>query len=96
MVRGSRAALSSVQAGIDKALSDLLETQSLINDELGVSYPIVDGIPCLLPKDGKLLKDKDASKPCNSVSYYPNVIIDGMILAHRLPRQVCQPRDSEA
>ncbi|KAK1326139.1 hypothetical protein QJS10_CPA01g00371 [Acorus calamus] len=81
MVRGSRAVLSSVQAGLDKALSDFLicpfskhplrlckETQSLINDELGVSYPIVDGIPCLLPKDGKLLKDKDASKSCDSVS----------------------------
>ncbi|XP_058090803.1 uncharacterized protein LOC131237149 [Magnolia sinica] len=74
MVRGSRALLK--EAGVSKALSDLLvcplskqplrlcpESNSLISDALGVSYPIVDGIPCLVPKDGKLLKTDNASKP---------------------------------
>ncbi|KAM0838555.1 hypothetical protein ACQ4PT_060916 [Festuca glaucescens] len=30
---------------------------SLISDAVGISFPIVDGIPFLLPKDGKLLED---------------------------------------
>ncbi|KAK9133788.1 hypothetical protein Scep_013316 [Stephania cephalantha] len=32
------------------------ESNTLISDALGVSYPIVDGIPCLVPTDGKLIE----------------------------------------
>eukprot|EP01135_Chromosphaera_perkinsii_P006266 Nk52_evm1s482 gene=Nk52_evmTU1s482 len=34
------------------------ETESLICDEINVSYPIVDGIPRLVPWDGKVLPSK--------------------------------------
>ncbi|MQM03904.1 hypothetical protein Taro_036691 [Colocasia esculenta] len=70
MVKGSKALLCPAADAIKRALSDFLvcplskqplrfceRTQSLVNDALGVSYPIVDGIPCLVPKDGKLLDD---------------------------------------
>ncbi|RCV42768.1 hypothetical protein SEVIR_9G242500v4 [Setaria viridis] len=30
---------------------------SLVSDAVGVSFPVVDGIPCLVPKDGRLLDD---------------------------------------
>ncbi|XP_050377709.1 uncharacterized protein LOC126794951 [Argentina anserina] len=38
------------------------ETNCLISDAVGVSFPIKDGIPCLVPADGKIL-DTDAIKP---------------------------------
>ncbi|WZZ76811.1 UPF0434 protein BRADO0313 isoform X1 [Brassica napus] len=39
------------------------KTKSLVSDTIGVSFPIKDGIPCLVPKDGKILEeDGDASK----------------------------------
>ncbi|WOL07281.1 hypothetical protein Cni_G16021 [Canna indica] len=56
---------------IGKVLSDILvcplskqplrhcqDSQSLVSDAIGVSFPIVNGIPCLVPKDGKLLEDQ--------------------------------------
>ncbi|XP_020192952.1 uncharacterized protein [Aegilops tauschii subsp. strangulata] len=56
--------------GIPQALADVLvcplskkplryceASGSLVSDAVGMSFPIVDGIPCLLPKDGKLLED---------------------------------------
>ncbi|KAA8547536.1 hypothetical protein F0562_003965 [Nyssa sinensis] len=39
------------------------ESNSLISDAIGVSYPIVDGIPCLVPNDGKIIETDDTSKP---------------------------------
>ena len=33
----------------------------LINDELGVAYPVVDGIPHLTPDSGRVLNDSRAS-----------------------------------
>ncbi|TVU30601.1 hypothetical protein EJB05_22231, partial [Eragrostis curvula] len=30
---------------------------SLVSDAVGVSFPVVDGIPSLVPKDGKFLED---------------------------------------
>ncbi|KAJ4964334.1 hypothetical protein NE237_024273 [Protea cynaroides] len=76
MVKASRAFLRDAGARISKTLSDILvcplskqplrvceESNSLISDALGVSYPIVDGIPCLVPKDGKLLETDDLSTP---------------------------------
>ncbi|XP_010266849.1 PREDICTED: uncharacterized protein LOC104604270 [Nelumbo nucifera] len=69
MVRTSRALLKNAGAGINKTLMEILvcplskqplrvneDSGSLVCDDLGVSYPIVDGIPCLVPKDGKLLE----------------------------------------
>ncbi|CAN7016105.1 unnamed protein product [Brassica rapa subsp. trilocularis] len=39
------------------------KTKFLVSDTIGVSFPIKDGIPCLVPKDGKILDDDgDASK----------------------------------
>ncbi|XP_061367744.1 uncharacterized protein LOC133310772 [Gastrolobium bilobum] len=39
------------------------ESNSLISDAIGVSFPVKNGIPCLVPKDGKILEEEDASKP---------------------------------
>ncbi|KAL7608454.1 uncharacterized protein LOC111915437 [Lactuca sativa] len=54
---------------ISKVFSDILvcplskqplrvceKSNSLISDAIGVSFPIVDGIPCLVPKDGKIIE----------------------------------------
>ncbi|XP_008807134.1 UPF0434 protein Mmwyl1_2153 isoform X1 [Phoenix dactylifera] len=75
MVRASPALLLREGGNICKALSDFLvcplskqplrrcqDSQSLISDTIGVSFPIIDGIPCLVPKDGKLLEDQDISR----------------------------------
>ncbi|KAI3699341.1 hypothetical protein L2E82_43591 [Cichorium intybus] len=32
------------------------KSNSLISDAIGVSFPIIDGIPCLVPKDGKIIE----------------------------------------
>lgn len=37
------------------------ETNELINDELGIAYPIIDGIPNMIPQDARLIQ-KDAPK----------------------------------
>ncbi|EER94183.1 hypothetical protein BDA96_01G253200 [Sorghum bicolor] len=34
-------------------------TGSLVSDAAGVSFPVLDGIPSLVPKDGKLLDDQE-------------------------------------
>ncbi|XP_015697104.1 UPF0434 protein BRADO0313 [Oryza brachyantha] len=60
--------------GIPQALADVLvcplskkplryceASGSLVSDAVGVSFPVVNGIPCLVPKDGKLL-DHDQDK----------------------------------
>ncbi|XP_043710727.1 UPF0434 protein Pmen_1615 [Telopea speciosissima] len=74
MVKASRTFLRDASTIINKTLSEILvcpltkqplrvceESNSLISVALGVSYPIVDGIPCLVPKDGKLLETDDLS-----------------------------------
>ncbi|PAN47179.1 hypothetical protein GQ55_9G235700 [Panicum hallii var. hallii] len=56
--------------GIPQALADVLvcplskkplryceASGCLVSEAVGVSFPIEDGIPCLVPKDGKLLED---------------------------------------
>ncbi|KAG2548878.1 UPF0434 protein CCNA_00107-like [Panicum virgatum] len=56
--------------GIQQALADALvcplskkplryceASGSLVSDAVGVSFPIEDGIPCLVPKDGKLFEE---------------------------------------
>ena len=34
-------------------------TNELVNDELGVAYPVVNGIPNLVPTDGRIIKTKE-------------------------------------
>ncbi|XP_024527223.1 protein preY, mitochondrial-like isoform X2 [Selaginella moellendorffii] len=33
--------------------------QELISDELGVAYPIIDGIPNLIPLDGRIMEETE-------------------------------------
>ncbi|KAL5230720.1 hypothetical protein ABZP36_029496 [Zizania latifolia] len=49
-----------------KPLSRYCEASgSLVSDAIGVSFPIVDGIPYLVPKDGKLMdQDQEKSEDC--------------------------------
>ncbi|KAG1361968.1 protein preY, mitochondrial [Cocos nucifera] len=96
MVGGSGLLLKDA-GNISKALSDFLvcllskqplrhfeDSQSLISETIGVSFPslavpmyniydgmkgriisvalIIDGIPCLVPKDGKLIEEQDKSQ----------------------------------
>ncbi|KAK7367260.1 hypothetical protein VNO80_09269 [Phaseolus coccineus] len=74
MVRGSKEVLQKAA----KTLSDILvcplskqplryceESNSLISDAIGVAFPIKDGVPCLVPRDGKILEEEDVSKPEN-------------------------------
>ncbi|KAJ4714142.1 Protein preY, mitochondrial [Melia azedarach] len=72
MVRLGKALLKEAGTGLSKTLSEILvcplskqslrfceETHSLISDSIGVSFPIKDGVPCLVPKDGKILDHVD-------------------------------------
>ncbi|XP_078173850.1 trm112p-like protein [Carex rostrata] len=74
MVRCSRFLMREC-ADLSKAISEFLvcplskqplryckERQALVSDAVGVSYRIVDGIPYLVPKDGKLLEDQEILK----------------------------------
>merc|ERR1719495_2639511 len=38
------------------------ETNELVNDELGVAYPIVNGIPNLVPEDGRIINKDTTDK----------------------------------
>ncbi|KAL5995694.1 hypothetical protein ACLOJK_041810 [Asimina triloba] len=44
------------------------ESNTLISDALGVSYPIVDGIPCLVPMEGKVLDADDETAKRGTVA----------------------------
>ncbi|XP_008309460.1 protein preY, mitochondrial isoform X1 [Cynoglossus semilaevis] len=47
-----------------KALRYNSETSELINDELGIAYPVIDGIPNMIPQDARLVqKDQEADVP---------------------------------
>lgn len=38
------------------------DTNELINEDLGIAYPIIDGIPNMIPQDARLVqKDTDTS-----------------------------------
>ncbi|XP_075421802.1 protein preY, mitochondrial [Ascaphus truei] len=39
-----------------KTLRYVESTNELINDELGIAYPIVDGIPNMIPQDAKMIQ----------------------------------------
>ncbi|XP_016450922.1 uncharacterized protein LOC107775684 [Nicotiana tabacum] len=73
MVRFGRILLKDGTVGINKTLLEYLvcplskqplrlceKTNSLISDAIGVSYPIVDGVPRLVPTDGKIIETDDA------------------------------------
>ncbi|KAB2618206.1 protein preY [Pyrus ussuriensis x Pyrus communis] len=75
MVRGSIKLLKDAGSGLSKTLADILvcplskqplrfceQTNSLISDAIGVSFPIKDGIPSLVPTDGKTLEADEIIK----------------------------------
>ncbi|XP_028775354.1 uncharacterized protein LOC114732225 [Neltuma alba] len=75
MVRTSKALLQKAET-LGKTLTEILvcpiskqplrfceETNSLISDAIGVSFPIKNGIPCLVPMDGKILEEEGTAKP---------------------------------
>ncbi|XP_043561613.1 protein preY, mitochondrial-like [Chiloscyllium plagiosum] len=37
-------------------------SNQLINDELGIAYPVVDGVPNMIPQDAKLIR-KNEDRP---------------------------------
>ncbi|KAF5897964.1 protein preY, mitochondrial [Clarias magur] len=42
-------------------------TNELINEELGIAYPILDGIPNMIPQDARLIKKPEGTeKPSES------------------------------
>ncbi|CAN6311012.1 unnamed protein product [Urochloa humidicola] len=66
----SHAGAGAGRRSIPQALADVLvcplskkplryceASGSLVSDAVGVSFPIEDGIPSLVPKDGKFLED---------------------------------------
>ncbi|KAK1423552.1 hypothetical protein QVD17_18856 [Tagetes erecta] len=76
MVRGSE------MVKISKTLTEILvcplskqplrvcdKSSSLISDAIGVSFPIVDGIPCLVPRDGEIVETEDAPSECKADSF---------------------------
>ncbi|KAK7252988.1 hypothetical protein RIF29_37334 [Crotalaria pallida] len=82
MVRVSREVMqkAATQLGsLTKTLSEALvcplskhplryceQSNSLISDAIGVSFPIKNGIPCLVPRDGKILEEEVASSKPNN------------------------------
>ncbi|KAL8160511.1 hypothetical protein V2J09_002048 [Rumex salicifolius] len=81
MVKLSRALMKETGIRLSKTLSEIMvcpltkkplryceKTDSLISDQIGVSFPIVNGIPCLVPTDGKILEDNEVSKVTESSS----------------------------
>ncbi|KAK7307464.1 hypothetical protein VNO77_40557 [Canavalia gladiata] len=81
MVRASKEVMQKAGSALSKTLSEILvcplskqplryceESNSLISDAIGVSFPIKNGIPCLVPRDGKILEEEDASKPDNDTN----------------------------
>ncbi|KAJ3596955.1 hypothetical protein NHX12_003355 [Muraenolepis orangiensis] len=45
-----------------KTLRYEVKTNELINEELGIAYPIIDGIPNMIPQDARLIQ-KDPDTP---------------------------------
>ncbi|XP_044509050.1 UPF0434 protein APH_0052 [Mangifera indica] len=82
IVRVGKTLLKDAGSGLSKTLSEILvcplskqplrvreQTGSIISDSIGVSFPIKDGIPCLVPRDGKILDfDDDMLKDNASAS----------------------------
>ncbi|XVF18064.1 hypothetical protein REPUB_Repub10bG0179400 [Reevesia pubescens] len=79
MVKLSKWLLQEAGTGLNKTLSEILvcplskqplrvceESASLISDSIGVSFPIKDGIPCLVPRDGKILDTDGSMKEDNA------------------------------
>ncbi|XP_022871719.1 uncharacterized protein LOC111390835 isoform X2 [Olea europaea var. sylvestris] len=74
MVKGSKLLLKGSGIGINNTLAEILvcplskqplrlckKINALISDSIGVSYPIVNGIPRLVPMDGKLIDSDERS-----------------------------------
>ncbi|XP_030587338.1 protein preY, mitochondrial [Archocentrus centrarchus] len=39
------------------------KTNELINEELGIAYPIIDGIPNMIPQEARLIKREASDTP---------------------------------
>lgn len=39
------------------------KTNELINEELGIAYPVIDGIPNMIPQEARLLKPEASDTP---------------------------------
>lgn len=39
------------------------KTSELINEELGIAYPIIDGIPNMIPQDARLIQKDSVTPP---------------------------------
>ncbi|KAK1888166.1 Protein preY mitochondrial [Dissostichus eleginoides] len=46
-----------------KPLRYAAETNELINEELGIAYPIIDGIPNMIPQDARLIQKHTDPSP---------------------------------
>ncbi|XP_034082934.1 protein preY, mitochondrial isoform X1 [Gymnodraco acuticeps] len=46
-----------------KPLRYAAETNELINEELGIAYPIIDGIPNMIPQDARLIRKHTDPSP---------------------------------
>ncbi|CAB1420167.1 unnamed protein product [Pleuronectes platessa] len=84
---------------IDEALLEILvcplskkplrfdaETNELINEELGIAYPILDGIPNMIPQEARLLqKDASTADGVQPVCEHVLSVHDGGTGPHRVP-----------
>ncbi|RXN00985.1 Protein preY, mitochondrial [Acipenser ruthenus] len=41
-------------------------TNELINEELGIAYPIVDGIPNMIPQDARMIHKEEQTRKDNT------------------------------
>ncbi|XP_004084235.1 protein preY, mitochondrial [Oryzias latipes] len=75
-VRSFTAVKDDVPPPFDSSLLDVLacplskkplrynpDTNELINEELGIAYPIIDGIPNMIPQDARLIRKDEPQTP---------------------------------
>ncbi|XP_024527222.1 protein preY, mitochondrial-like isoform X1 [Selaginella moellendorffii] len=55
----SKTALRKSASNPRKKIEYSEKRQELISDELGVAYPIIDGIPNLIPLDGRIMEETE-------------------------------------
>ncbi|MBN3279882.1 PREY protein, partial [Polyodon spathula] len=41
-------------------------TNELINEELGIAYPVVDGIPNMIPQDARMIRKQEQTRKDNA------------------------------
>ncbi|XP_022871718.1 uncharacterized protein LOC111390835 isoform X1 [Olea europaea var. sylvestris] len=103
MVKGSKLLLKGSGIGINNTLAEILvcplskqplrlckKINALISDSIGVSYPIVNGIPRLVPMDGKLI-DSDERSNSEEPADSPNSKTERIISGLRVPPNPTRP-----